>query len=123
MKYESFLKRMKTYKKISKNMDKLYEAGVDLFEGKYSISYEVEELFEFSMSPFYTKEGLDWISWFIFESEWGKRDWGRLENRIYPASNEKGEPIAYDLKSLYDLLESEYKKKRNEVQEETKETI
>ena len=76
----------------------------------------------------YNKEGIDWIDWWIFENEYGQKDWGNIPriDEVNPlissrdgnpikrtddnsATDKDGNPIAYSYESLYELLESEYK--------------
>jgi hypothetical protein len=48
----------------------------------------------------YDDKGIDWINWFIYESNYGK-------NGL--TANDNGLPICYDLKSLHEYIE-QYKK-------------
>ena len=126
MKYETYLKVMSNYQKFQSNIDSLYEVGVDLMEGKYAVSNIPLEIMEVAFASHYTKEGWDWITWFIFENEWGQKDWSRTKTYLkitkgkiefvedegdnhYGAMDKDGNPLAYNLESLYNLLEQDYK--------------
>ena len=107
-----------SYRKFSENTHELYQVGVDLHEGKYAIINYVDALLYTAIESHYGEEGLNWVTWFIFESNWGNRDWS-----LYDSYNEKGEivnkkgeirsgahdengkPICYSLESLYEYLE------------------
>ena len=102
MQYTQFEKIMLTYKQALADMSALYEIGLDLAEGKYDIMGHFYVLFGETMAIEYNSQGVDWIDWYIFET-----DWQQKEN--YEAYNERNEKIAQDLKGLWELLESEYR--------------
>ncbi len=114
MKYDLFLAVLLSYRKMDRTLDWLNsEAGVNLYDGPRGISDDLGFLIESVFTAFYTKEGYDWISWFIFENEWGEKDWGFEVDDITPkygATEADGTPIAYSLQSLYTLLEKDYRK-------------
>lgn len=126
MTYSNFLRTMLTYQKISKDLSELYDIGIDFLEGKYRLSELIYDLFESSFESHYTKEGIEWISWFVFEAEYGTHDFSKVsayvqkEDGTYEIIHEKdkikwgatdkdGNPIAYSFESLWELLEKEYK--------------
>ena len=102
MKWESFEKIMLTYKKALSDMDALYKIGLDLSEGPYDLMSHMYVLFNETMAIEYNSNGVDWIDWYIFETDW-------QEKGNYEAYNEKRELIAQDLRGLWELLESEYR--------------
>jgi hypothetical protein len=105
MKWESFEKIMLTYKQALEDMHELYKIGLDLSEGRYDIMSHMHEIFKESMAVQYNPHGVDWIEWYIFETDWQRE-------KHYEAYNERHELIAQDLKSLWDLLEAEYRNDR-----------
>jgi hypothetical protein len=126
MTYETFLKLLLNYRKFEKNLEGLKEIGFDLSQGKYAIDAPVWQILKASLLSHYTEEGVDWISWFAFEAEWGEKDWST--NDCYEtdengdmelvheagvvrhgAIDKDGNPIAYSFESLYELLEKDYK--------------
>ena len=102
MQYTQFEKIMLTYKRALSDMHELYEIGLDLAEGKYDIMSHFYVLFNETMGIEYDSNGVDWIDWYIFETDWQQK-------KNYEAYNERKELIAQDLKGLWELLESEYK--------------
>ena len=102
MKWESFEKIMLTYKQALDDMYALHEIGLDLSEGKYDIMGHFYTLFNTVMDMEYNSHGVDWIDWYIFETDWQKKG-------NYEAYNEKKELIAQDLRGLWELLEAEYR--------------
>jgi hypothetical protein len=117
---------MSTYKKISEDLSELHSIGLDFFEGKYKISELSYSLFLSSFKSHYTEEGIEWIDWFIFEADWGQKDFSKtpvylpdltgdftrpvLKERGWGAQKD-GKPIAYSYQSLWELLEEDYKLK------------
>lgn len=102
MKYESFENLMLTYKQALADMEALHEIGVDLSEGRYDIMGHFYNLFNQTMGIHYNPQGVDWIDWYIFETDWQQK-------KNYEAYNEKRELIAQDLRGLWELLESDYR--------------
>jgi len=125
MKYEIFLRLIMTYKKAEENVTKYYEFGIDLHEGKYPIAPYLYDLMIAGFESTYNETGIDWISWFIFENEYGHKVWGdvptmkemkdgtiqEVESDGFGASDKDGNPIAYSYESLWNMLEAEYKSK------------
>jgi len=122
MKYEIFLRLIMTYKKAEENATKYYEFGIDLHEGKYPIAPYLYDLMIAGFESTYNEAGIDWISWFIFENEYGHKVWGdtptiNTDNEIadpkehngFGAHDKDGNPIAYSYESLWKMLEADYK--------------
>jgi hypothetical protein len=84
------------------------------------------------LNAYWEPVGVDWINWFMYDSDYGERNWsevetifkqgedGRLdevENEFddgYGAHDADGTPICYDVKSLYDYIK-QYEKPIYEV--------
>ncbi len=122
MKYKIFLRLIMTYKKAEENSRQWYEFGIDLHEGKYPIAPYLYDIMIAGFEASYDKEGIDWISWFIFENEYGHKAWGEVpalnqnsevvdpsEHDGFGAHDEDGKPIAYSYESLWELLEKDHK--------------
>jgi hypothetical protein len=77
-----------------------------------------------SLETHYTNDGIEWVSWFIFENEWGETDRSKLpvyrknESGVmeldlnyngHAANDENGNPICYDIKSLWEYIEEHHK--------------
>jgi hypothetical protein len=129
MSYEEFLKVLMSYKKINEDISELYDIGFDFLEGKYRVSDSVSIMFDAVLNSHYTDEGVDWINWFIFENDWGQKDWslsptfdtvtGKMEDSTdpmskYGARDEKGEPICHSFESTYEFVKQYLKYKTNE---------
>ena len=101
MEYKEFKKTIQTYKKTCKLFEELYSIGFDFLENeKFPIWGQVDELFAQWISSHYTEEGHDWVSWFIYENDYGKLGLTAHDNEL---------PICTDLKSLFDYIQ-QYKK-------------
>ena len=128
MKYQEFLTVIMFYKKFDEEISKLYNFGFDLREGKFNLSHYMEKILEVSMLSHYTREGFDWISWFIYESDYGQKDWSLLPSLgikedgtsgivhkagevRFGAHDSEGNPICHSYKSLWEYLEKECKHK------------
>ena len=125
MKYEIFLRLIMTYKKAEENATKYYEFGIDLYEGKCPIAPYLYDLMITGFESTYNETGIDWISWFIFENQYGHKAWGdgitmkemedgtakEVESDGFGAHDEDGKPIAYSYESLWELLEKNHKLK------------
>lgn len=97
--FENLLERYKTF---SDKISELHDLGFDFFEGKYPLMSDVEKLFDIMIATHYNEHGVDWINWFIYETDYGQKD---MEGK-----DENGEPICYDIKSLYEYVEKHHKK-------------
>jgi hypothetical protein len=126
MTYSNFLRAMLTYKKLSEDFSELDSIGIDFFEGKYRLSELSYSLFKSTFESHYTKEGIEWIDWFVFEADWGQKDFSKSPTYVYNkdgtittekqsdepkwgARDSDGNPIAYSFESLWELLEKDYK--------------
>ena len=110
MEYSTFLKLLLTYKQVSEDLSQLHDIGIDFFEGKYRLSDLTYSLFFTSFESSYTTEGIEWIEWFIFEADWGTKDFSTDTETRWGAYDENKNPIAYSYESLWELLEKNYKK-------------
>jgi hypothetical protein len=117
---------MLTYKKLSEDFSELDSIGIDFFEGKYRLSELSYSLFKSTFESHYTKEGIEWIDWFVFEADWGQKDFSKSPTYVedlngdftkqdptdepkWGANDGAGTPIAYSFESLWELLEKDYK--------------
>ena len=94
MKYDFFKTIVLTLKRQDKTIKEFYDRGVFLndFADPY---YAIVTMF---IKEIYGEEGYDWFAWFCYENDYGR---GKLQGYV----NENKE-ICYDIKSLYDHLES-----------------
>lgn len=123
-----FMAELLAFKKFEEDISKLHGMGFDFFEGKFPLMNHASWMFETSIKSHYGDEGWDWVSWFIYESDWGERDWGKVpsykknqdgsyeqikkseEEEKYGAFDENGNPICYSYESLWEYLEKQCKK-------------
>jgi hypothetical protein len=130
MTYANFIELMLTYKKLNEDLSELYNMGFDLMEGKYKVSELTSKLFLSSFKSHYTEAGIEWIDWFIWENDWGQRDWskirtfdpatGKIQDRgdldplgNYGAKDENGNPICYSHETLWEHLQANHLIKNN----------
>ena len=97
MKYSEFSVIVETLQKQSDLVSDLYHMKVDLLE--FSDPYE--SIISILMKEIYTTEGYDWFTWFCYENDFGT---GTLD------ANDENGPICYDIKSLWEFLETNYNK-------------
>ena len=123
MEYKKFAKMITHLKNQESKVSKAYALKVDLIDFNDDLNNVIEILLEEA----YGKEGADWISWFRFESEYGKKDYSAIptyktnkagkmtkvpdsERSKYGAHDENGKPICYSVKSTWKYVEENYGK-------------
>jgi hypothetical protein len=126
MEYREFLTNLMTYKKLMEDISELHDIGFDFFEGKYNLVTHIESMMTNTFNSHYTKEGVEWIEWFIYEADYGMKDFSSTpsyeknedgefvlvhENGEvrWGARDEDGNPICYSYESLYEYIQ-QYKK-------------
>jgi hypothetical protein len=103
MKLEKFIKIVDLLKKQTEVTNQLYKLNVDLVD--FADPYET--VITILIKEIYGEEGYDWFSWFCYEN-----DFGNKVSKKNPKAWDKDEkPICYDVKSLWNYLETEYKTK------------
>jgi hypothetical protein len=94
-------------------------------EGKYNLTHPFDLMLEASIESHYGKDGWEWVSWFIYESDYAQKDFSStptyvmnedgtgslVESSMYGATDENGNPICYSFESLWEYLEKEHKHK------------
>ncbi len=93
------------------------------------MSDNVSIMFESVLESYFTEEGIDWINWFIYENEWGTKDWSKLPTidgltgkiileeypmKAYGAKDENGNPICFSFESTYEYVKQYLKNKKDE---------
>lgn len=128
MTYENFLKLTLGIKKTQEDSSKLYKLGVDLIEANEGFHKIIRAL----LDEIYTEEGIQWLDWFMYESDFGQKDWSlkpSYENVDgimvktheagevrYGATDKNGEPICYSFESTWEYLK-QYEKINYENQQ------
>ena len=106
MKFKEFKNLLNKYKKIEKSYSELHDIGMDFYEGKYQLSSLTSEILTISLESHYMDKGVDWIMWFIFETDYGKKDMKGRDGDV---------PICYDMKSTWEYCEQhKHKTKTNQ---------
>ena len=103
MKYEDFSKILEAYRKGQDMLHELYQLGFDFAEGKFQLVDVLHDILFDSLGAWYTEDGVGWVSWFIYETNW-------QQNENYEAYDDERNLIAQDLRGLWELLEQDYKK-------------
>jgi hypothetical protein len=122
MEYKTFSKIISLLKQESDRSQKLMKMGVDILD----VNDGLHQIICLLIEEIYGEEGLDWFSWFCYESDFGKKDWSlhdcyqNVDGKMvkirekgetqYGASDENGNPICYSIKSTWQFLEKNYKK-------------
>ena len=123
MTYERFLKVVLGLQKQDREISKAYKLKIDLLDFVDPYHTIISEL----IKEIYGEEGYEWFSWFCYESDYGQKDWSKhasykqtddgkivLEYEAgevrFGATDEEGNPICYDVESLYQYLEANHKK-------------
>jgi hypothetical protein len=108
MNKDSFKFIVKKYYEITYYIYDLYFIGFDITDNKkFPINNLVYDMFIETMKSQYNEEGLEWISWYIYE--YSPPDELNFEKWMYPdkepgAWDVDGTPICYNIDSLYDYI-------------------
>jgi hypothetical protein len=94
LKFKEIIKNIELY---YANLSSLHEVGIDLYESKFAISDHFDKILFGLLEEIYTTEGIDWISWFIFENDYGRSE---LE-----AFDENENLICQDIDGLYEYIQ------------------
>jgi len=91
MKYKDFKDMIQTLDYQAKTENSLYKLNVDI----YSHSDGYNKVIELLMSHYFGKEGCDWITWFCYENDFGRKKYEAREgNKL----------ICQDIKSLWEYV-------------------
>lgn len=96
MQLKEFQNLLEKFKSFSDKVSELHDLGFDFYEGKFTLMSDVESMFNIMISSYYTEQGIDWINWFIYETDYGKN---KLE-----AWDENKNLICQDLESLHEYI-------------------
>lgn len=70
MKFEIFAKIVSKLESNHKRVSSIYSLGVNLV----NISDDLHTVISHLFGEYYGKEGLDWIDWFLYEKDFGRRE-------------------------------------------------
>jgi hypothetical protein len=91
MKYKDFKDMIQTLDSQAKIEHNLYKLNVDIS----GHSDEYHYIIELMMSHYFGKEGCDWITWFCYENDFGRKKMEATDN---------GKLICQDIKSLWEFV-------------------
>lgn len=100
MEYERFEKIILYLQNSHDKVNLLYANSIDLTEVIDPLHYIISDL----LKIIFNDDGQDLIEWFMYEKDFGRR----VDLKAW---DEDKNEIAYDIKSLYDLLINEYHNK------------
>jgi hypothetical protein len=101
MELTNFKKLLENFKSFSDKISELHDLGFDFYEGKYKLIEDVDKMFDIILKTHYNKYAIDWINWFIYETDYGQK---KLE-----AWDENKNLICQDLESLHEYIEKNHK--------------
>jgi hypothetical protein len=125
MKKESFKMLLKSYYDVCMHMSNLHDIGFNFLENKrFPIDDLINSIFSQSILSHYTDEGLDWITWYLFEfvkAYDAKAD----EDFMYPdrepaAWDSDKAPICFNIDTLYDYVNEHCRLENNNDDSEIK---
>ena len=97
---EEFIKLLSLYGEFLKNCRKYYELGIDFYESKFPTWTITEELFDIIIEQNYNTYGIDWIQWFVYETDFQEKKMEAQEGETL---------ICQSVEELYEYIEK-YKK-------------
>ncbi len=110
MEFTKFLEILETNRRLEEDLLELSDIGFDFFDGKYKLIKYIDHIIYVSLNSHYDEEGIEWVYWFIYDSEYGQKDWGG--EKSYGAFDKDNNPICYSYESLWNYLEKNHKLKK-----------
>lgn len=98
MTLQQFEKLIISHKTVNENLHNLHDLGFDFYEGKFELCGLVDKLFTTAIEAIYGKDGMEWVDWYIYETNYATDD-------QLTAHDADGNRICYDVESLYNYLE------------------
>ena len=119
MKKESFIMILKSYHDVCIHMSNLHDIGFNFLENKRFPIYDlITSIFSQSILSHYKDEGLDWITWYLFEFVRSPFDAKSDKDFMYPdrepaAWDSDKAPICFNIDTLYDYVNDNCKLENN----------
>ena len=101
MKLEQFKELIESLEKSSERSHALYKLGIDLMD--YNELYQRTN--DILLKSVFDEDGHGWIEWYLYERP-------RFRGTPNTATNEHGEPICYDIPSLWEVVKEHTKLKQ-----------
>lgn len=96
MNKEQFIEIFNKIKLLEEQQHEYYKFGIDLFESQYPVLSTSHEIIDLFFKSHYNDIGMDWISWFMYENDFG-------ESKMEAWDNDK--LICQTADELYDYIE------------------
>lgn len=118
MDYTLFAEFINRNQERDQKLELLENLGIDMLDFDNAYDFLVDQF----LNAYWTEAGVEWIYWFMYDSEYGQKDWSKIdvvlsegENGDYKevknkytdsfgAHDSDGNPICYDTKSLYEYV-------------------
>ena len=97
---EQFVEVIKLHKQSTDNLNEYYKMGLDLLDNKNSPVEPLFKAIDILFDSIYTEEGVEWISWYIYDNNYGEQGLTAFDGEIQ---------ICKDIDELYDYIQK-YKK-------------
>jgi hypothetical protein len=123
MEYEDFIGILMPYKKLTEEFRELYSMGFDFMEGKFRLTEDVSRMLDATLHSHFDEGGVEWIHWFMYENDWGDKDWSNLKvinsqgeitdrdpMQSYGANDSEGNPICFSFESTWEVVKEHLKK-------------
>lgn len=109
LQYEEFLSYIMLYKATMENFSDLHKIGFDFYEAQYQLVGQQEKLLTIFLNSHFDKLGVEAIEWYIYENDYGQKDWSNTNDIIHGATDQDGKPICYSYESLWEHLQPHLK--------------
>jgi len=113
MEFEKFEKMVTLLRDASDTHEKALALGLDLLDFTDPWAVVIQDL----IAEVWEEAGVDWLSWFMWESDFGRKDWsGHKAIRVedgkviegdplkWGATDDNGEPICFDIRSTWEYI-------------------
>lgn len=97
---EQFIEVIKFHKQSTDNLNEYYKMGLDLLDNKNSPVEPLFKVINILFDSIYTEEGVEWISWYIYDNNYGEMGLTAFDGEIQ---------ICKNIDELYDYIQK-YKK-------------
>ena len=97
---EQFIEVIKLHKQSTDNLNEYYKMGLDLLDNKKSPVEPLFKVIDILFDSIYTEEGVDWISWYIYDNNYGEEELTAFDGETQ---------ICKNIDELYDYIQK-YKK-------------
>lgn len=97
---EQFIEVIKLHKQSADNLNGYYKMSLDLLDNKNSPVEPLFKAIDILFDSIYTEEGAEWISWYIYDNNYGEEELTAFDGETQ---------ICKNIDELYDYIQK-YKK-------------